>query len=286
MNTFGAVLGSFSAGFVFIPILGITWTIYFAALLNLSICAGMLKLAQIRLQWEPSESTEKSRKKKRKKKSVQEVVSESWGPIQSVVMVGIGISGIAALIYQIAWTRVLSLSIVSSVYAFSLIVTAFICGLALVSLVIAKFIDRRRDLVMWLALRQGAVGLSALGIVQVLGNLPIFVTQFVNKASHSRKKIQLTEFANIFGLILVPTIMMGSTVPIALKICTTDVRRVGRFFFIVSAVNSIGAYIGSFMAGFILIPWLGTLNCILIAVALNIFLAVVLFLWAPTLVVP
>ena len=286
VNTFGAVLGSFTAGFVLIPILGITWTIYLAALLNLSICAGMLKLAKIRFQREPSENQGKSRNKKRKKKSAQEVVPESWGTIQSVVMVGIGISGIAAMIYQIAWTRVLSLSIGSSVYAFSLIVTAFISGLALGSLVIAKFIDRKRDLVLWMALMQGAVGLSALGIVHVLGNLPIFVTQFVFNASHSFKYIQLAEFAIIFGLIIVPTFMMGSTVPIAIKICTTDVRRVGRFFGNVYAVNTIGAIIGSFMAGFILIPWLGAQNSILIAVALNILMAGVLFLWAPTLVLP
>ncbi|MGD8447100.1 MAG: fused MFS/spermidine synthase, partial [Desulfobacterales bacterium] len=286
LNTFGAVLGSFSAGFILIPILGISWTNYLAALLNLLIFAGMLKLAKIRFQREASKSKGKSRNKKQKKKSAQEIVPESWGTIQLVVMVGIGISGIAAMIYQIAWTRVLSLSIGSSVYAFSLIVTAFICGLALGSLAIAKFIDRRRDLVLWLALIQGAVGLSALGIVHILGNLPIFVTQFVFNASHSFKYIQLAKFTIIFGLILIPTFLMGSTVPIAIKICTTDVRRVARFFGNVYAVNTVGAIIGTFMAGFILIPWLGAQNSILIAVALNIFMAGVLFLWAPTLVLP
>jgi spermidine synthase len=286
VNTFGAVLGSFTAGFVLIPILGITWTIYGAALLNLSICAGMLKLAKNRVQWAPSESKGNSRDKTRKKERAEEVVPEGWSTIQWVVMVGIGVSGIAAMIYQIAWTRVLTLSIGSSVYAFSLIVTAFICGLALGSLIISKFIDRRRDLVLWLALTQGAIGLSALGIVHVLGNLPIFVIQFVFNASHSFKYIQLAEFTIIFGLILVPTFMMGAAVPMAIKICTTDIRRVGRFFGNVYAVNTLGAIIGSFIAGFILIPWLGAQNSILIAVAMNIFIAGVLFLWAPTLVLP
>ncbi len=286
LNTFGAVVGSFAAGFILIPALGITGTIYLAALLNLLICAGMLKLAKNRVKWEPSESKGRSRDKKRKKESAEEVIPEVRSTIQLVVMAGIGISGIAAMIYQIAWTRVLLLSIGSSVYAFSLIVTAFICGLALGSLIISKFIDRRKDLVMWLALTQGAIGISALGIVHVLGNLPIFVIQFVFNASHSFKYIQLAEFAIIFGLILVPTFMMGAAVPMAIKICTTDVKRVGRFFGNVYAVNTLGAIIGSFMAGFFLIPWLGTQNSILIAVAMNIFIAGLLFLWAPTLVLP
>ncbi len=192
VNTLGAVVGSFAAGFVLIPILGITWTIVSAALLNLSIAGGAWMLARKGAPWEPSGSTEtvKLKGKKPKRERAEEVVPETGSTIILVVMVGIGLSGLAAMIYQIAWTRVLLLSIGSSVYAFSLIVTAFICGLALGSLIISKFIDRRRDLVMWFALAQGAIGLSALGIVHVLGNLPIFVIQFVFDASHSFQYIQ------------------------------------------------------------------------------------------------
>jgi spermidine synthase len=288
VNTLGAVVGSFAAGFVLIPILGITWTIVSAALLNLSIAGGVLMLAKKSAQWEPSGSTEKVKVKgkKPKRERAEEVVPEAGSTIILVVMVGIGLSGLAAMIYQIAWTRVLLLSIGSSVYTFSLIVTAFICGLALGSLIISKFIDWRRDLVMWFALAQGAIGLSALGIVHVLGNLPILVIQFVFDASHSFKYIHIAEFAIIFGLLLVPTFIMGSTVPIAIKICTTDIRRVGRFFGNVYAVNTLGAIIGSFMAGFILIPWLGAQNSIFIAVALNITAAAVILLHAPSLSSP
>jgi spermidine synthase len=282
VNTFGAVLGSFAAGFVLIPTLGITWTIYLAALLNLSICAGVLKLAKNRVRWEPSGSDEKSRDKKQKEKSAEEVVPEGWGTIQWVVAAGIGVSGMAAMIYQIAWTRVLLLSIGSSVYAFSLIVTAFICGLALGSLVIAKFIDRRRDLVLWLALMQGAIGLSALLIVPLLGKLPVFVANTIFTSSRSFQYVHFAEFAVIFGLILIPTFMMGAAVPMAIKSCTPDVRHVGRFFGNVYAVNTVGAIIGSFVAGFLLIPWLGTQKSILIAVTLNLGAGGILFLHAPS----
>jgi len=285
VNTFGAVLGSFTAGFVLIPALGVTWTIYLAALLNLSICAGMLKLAKNRFQWEPSESKGKSKDKKRKKRA-EEVVPESWGAIQWVVVAGIGLSGIAAMIYQIAWTRVLLLSIGSSVYAFSLIVTAFICGLALGSLIISKFIDRRRDLVLWLALMQAAIGISALLIVPVLGKLPVFIAEIVFNSSSSFQQIHFAEFAIIFLLILIPTFMMGAVVPMTIKICTTDIKRVGRFFGNVYAVNTLGAIIGSFAAGFLLIPWFGAQNSIFIAVAMNITAAGIILLYAPTLSLP
>ncbi len=203
-----------------------------------------------------------------------------------VVMVGIGISGLAAMIYQIAWTRVLLLSIGSSVYAFSLIVTAFICGLALGSLLIATVIDKRRNLVLGLALMQGAIGISALLIVPLLGKLPIFLAEAVLGSSHSFHYILLAKFAIIFALILIPTCLMGAAVPMAVKICTTDVTRVGRSFGNVYAVNTLGAIIGSLVAGFLLIPWVGTQNSLLIAVAINILAAGLILLQVPSLSLP
>jgi len=154
VNTLGAVLGCSLAGFVLIPGLGVTWTIYGAALLNLAICAGVLNIDRNPvLRNEPSGSIERIKGKKQKKqhkkqqqqrqqqemqkKCAREAVPEIRPAVIRVVMIGIGLSGLAAMIYQIAWTRVISLSIGSSVYAFSLIVAAFICGLALGSLIIS-----------------------------------------------------------------------------------------------------------------------------------------------------
>lgn len=77
--------------------------------------------------------------------------------------------------------------------------------------------------------------------------------------------------------------MMGAAVPLAVKICTTNVGHVARFFGNVYAVNTLGAIIGSIMAGFLLIPWLGRQNSILIAVAMNIFTAGIIFLQTPSL---
>jgi len=283
VNTLGAVLGSFAAGFILIPILGISRTIYGAALLNLSISASVLLLSKRDVQIRPLGGKEKTKIGEQKGRSAGETIQEGRSAIASIVLIGIGMSGLAAMIYQIAWTRVLSLSLGPSVYAFSLIVTAFICGLALGSLVIAKFIDRRKDLVLGLALMEGAIGMSALLVVPVLGKLPVYIAEIVLESSHSFKNIYLMEFAIIFPLILIPTCLMGAAVPTAIKICTPDVRRVGRLFGNVYAVNTLGAIIGSFIAGFFLIPWLGMQMSIVTAVAINIIVAIIILLHAPTL---
>ncbi len=60
----------------------------------------------------------------------------------------------------------------------------------------------------------------------------------------------------------------------------------GKFFGNAYAVNTLGAIMGSFAAGFILIPWLGARNSLLIAVTLKILTAGLLFLRAPTPALP
>ena len=297
VNTFGAVLGSFAAGFVLIPRVGVTWTIVLAALLNLSVAGGVMLVARRRAARAPAGDApcgDRARPGKKSKKTrerettpVEAVVAaeaaEAAGSsrLGVVVLVGIGLSGVAAMTYQIAWTRVLSLSIGSSVYAFSLILTAFIGGLALGSLLIAGLLDRRRHLVVGLGLTQGAIALSALLMVPLLGALPVFVAETVLDGARSFQTILGVEFAVVFGLVLVPTALMGAAVPMAVTVCTAEVARVGRSVGTVYAVNTGGAIVGSVATGFLLIPWLGTQTSILIAVALNVVAAGLLLLHAP-----
>ena len=194
VNTFGAVLGCSLAGFVLIPALGVSWTIYGAALLNLAICTGVLKVAKDPVPSKEPTGVKKEIKGKKHNKlprtqpgqqmqqqtskhRTDKIIAPIRPAVARVVMVAMGLSGIAAMIYQIAWTRVITLSIGSSVYAFSLIVTAFICGLAIGSLIIARLIDRRKNLIFGLAALQGAIGMSALVIVPLLGRLPFFFSQ-------------------------------------------------------------------------------------------------------------
>ncbi|MCH8967337.1 MAG: fused MFS/spermidine synthase, partial [Planctomycetes bacterium] len=299
VNTFGAVAGALAAGFVLIPALGVSLTIYTAALLNLAIAAAVLMLSRGAAatapeprgeQLEKELNSEKERRSKKERESrkerrsrkeresrkVREIEKEPVGAASLdnrtmvTVMLVMGLSGVAAMIYQIAWTRVLALSIGSSVYAFSLIVGAFIGGLALGSVAIARLVDRRKNLVLMLAMVQVGIGISALLLVPILGNLPMFVAGNVLRLFQSFADVHLAEFAVIFLLMLLPTVLMGGAFPIAIKICAPDLDRLGKLVGNVYAVNTLGAIIGSFGAGFLLIPWLGTENAIVVAAAINL----------------
>jgi mannitol-specific phosphotransferase system IIBC component len=97
-----------------------TWTIYGAALLNLAICAGVLKLAKNRAQREePSGDKRKTKSKKHKqqkknqqkgqqqgqnqqtqKQRAEEAATEFRLAVAKAVMAGIGLSGVAAMIFR------------------------------------------------------------------------------------------------------------------------------------------------------------------------------------------
>ena len=94
------------------------------------------------------------------------------GPL---ILVFLLLSGSCGLIYEIVWMKMLTLVIGNTVFAITTVLTAFMGGLTLGRLVIARFIDRRKNLVLGLALVQGIIGLSALLIVPVLGQLPLLV---------------------------------------------------------------------------------------------------------------
>ncbi|MGA1826374.1 MAG: fused MFS/spermidine synthase [bacterium] len=267
VNTLGAVVGSFAAGFYLIPLLGVSRLLYSASFLNFVICASILTLF-------PDSAMELAAGDE---KNISSPQSKRTG-IAIAVMIGIGLSGSAAMTYQIAWTRTISLSIGSTVYAFSMILTCFISGLALGSISMGRLIDRGKDSILWLALIEGIIGISALCIVPLLGKLPIFVGHAVFDAFHSFHTIHVAEFGIIFFLIIIPALMMGAAIPVATKICTRDVTRVGRSFGIIYAVDTGGAIIGAFIAGFYLIPWIGAQKSIFIAASLNMIAAIIILL--------
>ena len=109
------------------------------------------------------------------------------------------------MVYEVSWTRTLGMLLGSSVYAFTLMLVAFICGLGLGSLFLANWIDRRPHLVHTLALLQLAVGTTALLVEPLFGLLPLLVVELVNRFAGSFALLHLIEFLIALGLMLLPS---------------------------------------------------------------------------------
>ncbi|MHC4414094.1 MAG: fused MFS/spermidine synthase [Planctomycetota bacterium] len=287
VNTFGAVVGVGATGFLLIPSLGVSKTIYLACLLNLAICGFGYVLHRRSQAWPPPAAAEDASPPstgpgeivdRRPKRSDRKPTSESAADRRPVygrralvaLLVGYGLSGFAALVYEIAWTRVLSLLIVSSVYAFSLMLTAFILGLAVGSMAYARYVDRVRDPMRALAAIQVAIGVSALAVVPVFGRMPFVLTGMISRLGESFWLVQLAQFGLILLIMLVPTTLMGAAFPLASRLFVQRSETVGRSVGTVYASNTLGSILGSFIGGFVLIPWFGIQQTLFAAVSANI----------------
>ncbi|MGA1870200.1 MAG: fused MFS/spermidine synthase [bacterium] len=269
VNTFGAVIGSFIAGFVLIPIVGVHTTLYIAVMINVFIWVLIYSLHYIMRQEHEEMGWDNVGIESRGERLPKIVLSERMG---NIFLLGYGLSGCAALVYEIAWTRILTLIIGSSVYSFSLMLTAFILGLALGSILFARFIDQRQDLVLFLGIIEIMIGFSAFLIVPFFGRLPVLIVDMIAQFSHSFWLLQSAEFALIFLLMLVPTTLMGAAFPLATRIYTRSVDMIGSCVGSIYAINTFGSIIGSFGGAFILIPLMGIRNTILVAAFINIII--------------
>ncbi len=260
VNSGGAFAGAMIAGFALLPSIGIQASYQIAAAVN--ILVGLVALAlSFRVAETAPDAVSPAKRKVRDRKTT--VGSHAWPAAltPTLLLVGFGVSGFAAMVYQVAWTRAVTLAIGSSTYAFTLIAGAFILGLALGSLALGWMGDRR-----WgtyaLASLAAVIGLSAVVTVALLGTLPIRVTHLVLSAESFAGQ-GWAEFGQVFSIFLVPTFCMGGMLPIVSRYLARRRDDAGRAVGTAYAANATGTILGSFAGGFVLIPLIGMRSSIL-----------------------
>lgn len=280
INTLGAALGAALAGLVLLPAIGVSMTLYFTCALNMLICLAALLLHRRYGQLGQTDPGGPQAKAAEAGASAESTVSApdlpagqgASGGLMLFLLVGYGLSGFAAMVYEVAWTRLLSLVIGSTVYAFSLMLVAFILGLGLGSLAYSWVLDRRKNAVGLLAAIEVGIGLSALAIVPILGRLPVWIVPVINAYPNSFWMIQTLEFGIIFALMLLPTTLMGAAFPLASRLYAGNAAKIGRSIGNLYSANTLGSILGSFAGGFILVPLLGIQRTAVSAVLLNVLL--------------
>ena len=165
VNTFGAVFGAFASAFVFMRLWGLQATIHLAAFFNLAIALCIVILFRDHRMVSPAPAKPEPQSREGK-----------W--IVFLILVSFGFSGLSAMVYQVAWNRIFSLLLGSSVYAFSLILTTFILGLALGTVFFARICNRFGDLLKVFGILQTAIGVFALLALPLFGDIP-FVNRWI-----------------------------------------------------------------------------------------------------------
>ena len=262
LNTLGAVIGSGAAGFLLLPAIGVRATTGLAAVINLLIGAAALTADR----WVPP-----PRKTDVSTSQVVERVPAGGPPalVTGLVLASIGLSGAAAMVFEISWTRALTLVIGSSIYAFSAMLTTFLLGLALGSFLFARIWGRGRANAVMFGALELAVGLTALVLTPAFERLPDLVLAISARTAPSAASALLTQFALSFLVMIVPTTIFGATFPCAVQICARILPSLGRDTGMVYTVNTTGTILGALLAGFLIVPSLGAQASMVVAAGAN-----------------
>lgn len=295
-NTLGAVVGAIAAGFFLILWMGVRETAYAAGVVNLLI-AGVIFAIYRRSAGHP-EAAQSRGPAELDSLGVDSVdldpVEDAASaappsatlyppPVTRIVLIAIGASGLCALALEVLWTRSLVFFLDNSTHAFTTILTAFLLGIGLGSLLIARATDRMERLVASLGVIEVLIGVTAILAIPLVASVPSVFEIMAGTTVDSTLPWRWMgmRFLNVLVVILVPTLLMGMAFPLAAKIYATRLDSLGTSLGNLYAVNTLGGVMGSLLAGFVLIPLIGVQNGIALVAALNVVIGIALIMVDP-----
>ncbi len=252
INSFGAVIGTGIAGFFLIRKYGIESTVWVAALVNIVI--GLAAIVA-------SKFINNSIQQKIVAHEVEDRGQQKFSKIAiRIALITALVSGFIAMLYELTWIRLLSNILGSTTYSFTLMLIAFISGIALGSLIVSLIIKRIKNLVTFLAICQYGTALSMILMLPLYERLPYYLTKLSARISNEPENFStfLTlEFLLCFSIMVVPTIFSGMSLPVASRIANSDMQFVGKSIGGIFSINTIGSVAGALFTGLVLIPSIG-----------------------------
>ncbi len=261
MNTLGAFAGTLSAGYALVPYLGMRRATLAAAAANLLVAAGVWMLCRAR-----SSST-------RPEQTAGAVATPSGtearpGLVEQAVILVLAISGFASMLYEVAWTRTLTLIVGTTTYSFTTMLATFLLGIGLGSLLF-PWLRRRTGAVQLLAALQYTAALSALATIPLLERLPLVYLSLQSAASTAWLGTQLVRFSLAAMVMLLPTIALGATFPAVIAVLVGNVDTSGRRFGMAYGLNTLGSVLGAALGGLLFVPLIGLQVTIVLGAILN-----------------
>jgi spermidine synthase len=178
------------------------------------------------------------------------------------------VSGFAALLYQIVWQRALYAIYGINIESVTMVVTAFMLGLGLGSIaggVVSK--DPKRPVLLMFSLVELGIGLFgavSLSVFHAVGNATLGMSAFGT-------------FVITFFLVLVPTLLMGSTLPLLVAHLVRSSGNVGKSVGTLYFVNTLGSAFASAAAVLVVLGRAGQTGSVRAAALLNVVVSLLAY---------
>ena len=255
-NALGAAAGALVAGFVLLPGLGLTVTVRSAAGINLVVGAAALVLAR--------------GARPRPAKPAQVAPTGDPGERHTGLLATYAVAGAALLVHEVAWARVATLLLGSTVYAYSLLLAVIVGGLAVGGLAAAWLVRTPKRAAVSLVTSQALAGACGLAVIAIVPLLPPAITGWFAQGADAGLGVTAAVLALLFFL---PSVLMGAAYPLVCRL-VLDAGTAAKPAARVQAAGNLGALAGVCVAAFVLLPRLGLHGTLLLASGLNAFVAV------------
>ncbi len=270
INSLGAVVGCFVADYWWIPRFGLELSLLGSGLLNLLVGICALGLSKMVFEGERTLPIEENQ-------PVSE--TEVFTPRElRLAFWAIGLSGFVAMLYEVAWTRLLALALGSSTHAYTLMLVTFILGIAAGGAVVARYKGLRNSLEAfgWAeAALAGAVLISMFGYEFLPYGL-VVVTRHIARTPDSYPLYEMVQASMCLAVMFIPALCLGMTLPLASRIATAGLAHTGRSVGRVFAVNTAGTVLGAGLTGLLFMPMLGLSRTFALGVVANAFIALLI----------
>jgi predicted membrane-bound spermidine synthase len=250
-NTLGAVAGTALAGFFLIEYVGIRASIWATAVVNLGLGGAALVLARA---LEPVPPVP--------------VPAVADGPVtpgaepdhtlRRVALALLGVTAFAALLDEIAWTRVLVMIVGGSTYAFTLVLLVFLLGIGLGSALVARRGASASETAADAAVAQGVAAAGAALLFAFFNLLPRYIIAVFQAQSLGAIERLVALGLVVGGVVLVPSIGMGMTFPLLADLVARSGSARGEDVGRAYAMNTVGSIAGAVLTGFVFVVTLGT----------------------------
>lgn len=187
------------------------------------------------------------------------------------------VSGLCGLVYQVLWMHTLVLVFGGTTLATSTVIAVFMGGLALGSFLAARFADRVSNPFSCYGWLEGAIGIWAI-FTPWMFELATHFYRFAFQYCTDLVAWNLVRFAVVCIILLPPTTCMGATLPLLSRLVTERLESVGGRIGLLYSINTVGAVVGTVLAGFVLVPTLGLTATIAVTAAINLALALTVFI--------
>ncbi len=253
-NALGSAIGALAMAFVVIPGLGLAASLMLLAMVNLTVAVVALVLSWLG-----------------RGRSDAAPVGEA-APIVAVPMRHLGrggerwmlaaafTAGWLSFTYEIAWTRVLAMVLGSSTYAFAVMLAAFITGIALGSLALARLDATVHDplrLFAWTQLAVAVLVAAPLPFYPLLPHALHLVETVLSTTTAAFYVYSAASYFLCFTLMLPPTVFIGMAIPLLVKGLSHHLERLGADTGRAYAWNTAGNVLGALTAGILFLPLLG-----------------------------